>query len=633
MLDFLKMIWRTFVILKDLVFGVIALAILLVAILAFTPGAEIPVPEKTALVLNLDGFLVDQRSPTDPLALVGSADGLISETLLRDVITAIDRAAKDKRVAALTLELDEFYGGGPGTLETVADALRRFKKTGKPIYAYGRYYTEPQFYLASLADEVWLHPFGGVVLRGYGQYNLYLKDALDQLKVSMHIFKAGKYKAFVEPYSRDSMSEEARVSIQSLYNDLWNNYVQDVDAARKNRGFRLTPMIANAATGIPAMKGDLANYALANKAVDKLGTYSTFIKRMESVVGEGEDLDGLPSYNQIDLDAYLAATADQEKQVGDAVGVIYVTGEIVDGEAPPGMAGGDTIARMIRESMDDDDIKALVVRIDSPGGSATAAETIREQLLEAKAKGLPVIASMGSVAASGGYWIASAADEIWAEPSTITGSIGVFGILPTFERTLDAVGVRSDGIGTTPLSDIGDLSRPLSPAARDIVQSTVEHTYRRFLGIVSSSRKITTEAADAAGQGRPWSGKTALSLKLVDRLGGVDKATAAAAKLAKLKNFRLAHIDPTEPWATMLIRKLTGAAMAGARTATPSAFGTAEQLRASAARLAMARVTGLGSVQAVCLECMPMLPPRRMSVAEGRQTAAVLERLGTAATR
>lgn len=629
MLDFLKMLWRAFVVLKDLVFGIIAVVILLAVVVAFSPATETAMADKTALVLRLEGNLVEQRSAADPFTLIGSSEGLIPETLMRDVIKGIDRAAKDKRVAALVLELDGFYGAGPGALETVGDALKRFKKTGKPIYAYGRYYTEPQYYLASLADEVWLHPMGGVLLRGYGQYNVYLKDALDQLKVTVNVFQAGRYKSFVEPYTREGMSEDARVSLQTLYDGLWSKYVQDVEAARKDRGLDLTAAINNAAEGIVAQGGDLAAFAVQTKAVDKLGTYADFTKKMTALVGTGEDRDGLPAYSQIELSTYIDATNSQEKKSGNAVGVIYVSGEIVDGEAPLGMAGGDTIARLIRQAMNEDSIKALVVRVDSPGGSATAAETIREQLLQARLKGLPVVTSMGSVAASGGYWVAAGTDEIWAEPSTITGSIGVFGILPTFERTLQSVGVRSDGIGTTPLSDIGDLSRPMSPQANRIVQSSVESTYRRFLGVVSGNRNISIDAANEAGQGRPWSGATAQQLKLVDHLGGLNEAVAAAARRAKLKDYRVVHVDPVEPWAGFLTRKLFGVFGPEAQHRAPlPATGAAEQLRTAAIRLGTARVMGLGSVQAFCLECLPMTTPRPVAAAEGQKLAGAAARLG-----
>lgn len=626
MLDFLKILWRAFLVLKDLVFGIIAVAILLAVIVALSPAATTTVPQRTALVVRLDGALVEQHSAADPLALVGNSAGIIPETLMRDVIKGIDRAGKDKRVKALVLELDGFYGAGPGALETVASAIKRFRETGKPVYAYGRYYTEPQYYLASLADEIWLHPMGGVLLRGYGQYNVYLKDALDRLKVTVNVFQAGRYKSYVEPYTRSGMSDDARVSLQTLYDGLWSKYVQDVNTARKNRGLDLNAAINAAADGIVENGGDLAAYAVQQKVVDKLGTYAEFVKQMSALVGEGEDRDGLPGYKQIELSAYLNATSDQDKKSGNAVGVIYVNGEIVDGEAPIGMAGGDTVARLIRQAMKENSIKALVVRVDSPGGSATAAEAIREALLQARLKGLPVITSMGSVAASGGYWVAAGTDEIWAEPSTITGSIGVFGILPTFERTLDSIGIRSDGIGTTPLSDIGDLTRPLSPEANRIVQSTVESTYKRFLGIVSQNRNISIDAANDAGQGRPWSGATARQLKLVDHLGGLNEAVAAAARRAGLKSYRVVHMDPDEPWAGFLTRKLFGMAQPAARAPLPAA-GAAEQLRAAGIRLAAARIGSLGSVQAYCLECLPMATPRP-AVNTEIQKLAGLARLG-----
>lgn len=610
MWNFIKALWRALVVTKDLVFGVIAVLLLLGVVAALMPRTPAPLPDKAALVIRIDGILVDQRSPTDPLVMLGGADGLPTEVLLRDVLTAIDRASTDPRIAAVSLELDGFFGAGPGTLETVGRALDRFRESGKPIYGYGRYFAEPQYQLAARASELWLHPMGGVVLTGYGQYNLYFKDALERLKVNVHVFKAGRFKSFVEPYDRQDMSPEAREAARALYAALWGNYVAETGAARTGKGFDLTRMINDAPAMLAAKGGDLAQMALAARAVDRVGAYADYARALAKVAGDGEDSDGLPSFSQVDMERYLAATSDMERSSGDAVGVLYVSGDIIDGEGPAGVAGGDTIARLVRQAMQEGDIKALVVRINSPGGSATAAEAIREQLALARAEGLPIVASFGTVAASGGYWVATAADEIWAEPSTITGSIGVFGIIPTFEETLASVGVTTDGVGATPLADAGNITRPLSPAVATMIQATVDHTYQRFIGLVAANRKMTLPAVDTIGQGRVWAGSTARELKLVDHIGGLEQAIAAAARRAGLKQYRVIHADPGEPWKDMLLRKLLNTA-APAPSVTPAGIGVTDQLHRAGVLLTPRRITRLGDVQATCLECLPFSPSPR----------------------
>lgn len=616
MRDFFVSVWRTFVVLKDLVFGGLAVLLLIALALVFLPKAVPIVPDKAALVLNIEGFLVEQRSSTNPIAALGDGP-LTSETLLRDVLSAIDRATSDDRIAALTIETDGFLGAAPGTLETVGRALKKFRATGKPIYTYGRFFAEPQFYLASFSDEIWLHPMGALTLRGYGSYSLYYKTLLDKLKVSVNVFKAGRYKSFVEPFDRTDMSPDARESTQTLLNDLWSGYIRDVETSRTRVGFKVSPMIDEAQARITAAGGDLAKYALDSKAVDRLGEHRAFTKRVASLVGEGDDQDGLPSYSQILMDDYLAATNGKTSHTGDAIGIVYVSGEIIDGDAPPGVVGGDTVSRLIYQALQNDDIKALVVRIDSPGGSTTASEAIREALDQAKAKNIPVVASMGGVAASGGYWIASGADEIWAEGTTITGSIGVFGIIPTFEGTLGLLGVKSDGVGTTRFAGDGDITRAFSPETQTILQTSVEGMYKRFLGIVSKSRKLPVTEVDRIAQGRPWSGATARKLKLVDHLGGVDDAVKSAARRAGLSAYQVKHIEAEEPWETTLLRQVFGSVAQVHQPLAQKALGIngiglAENLRQVALAIGINRASQIGGAQSTCLECMSFTLPKAL---------------------
>jgi len=599
--NFLKGFWDALVAAKNIVTTLVFLAIIVLVARSALHDGRPAVPDQAALVLRFDGFIVEQASAADPLdALLSGQPGLPPETRLRDIVEAIDRASEDKRIRALALELDYFMGAGPATLESLGAAIRRFRASGKPVVAYGQFLTGPQYYVAAQANEVMLNPMGAVLVHGYGVYELYLKDVLERLKVDVNVFRVGKYKSFVEPFTRSDMSPEAREAASGFLSDLWGVYTSGVEEARRTHRLKLTQTINAAPEVLARYQGDLAAMAKGEGAVDALATRDGFVTRMTELVGEGEDADGLDSFSQIDMDAYLAATRPLKLGKKDKIAVIYVVGDIIDGDAPPGIAGSDTIVRQIRETLQDTSVKGLVVRIDSPGGSATAAEQIRDALQQAQRDGMPVVTSMSTVAASGGYWIASTTDEIWAQPTTITGSIGIFGIVPTFNRALDSLGVHSDGVGTTRLSDATDITRPLSPEVRAVMQSAIEHGYRQFIDTVARGRRLSPQQVDQVAQGRPWSGAAARQLRLVDRLGDLEDATQALASRLGLEAFDVQHVEQPKPWQEVVLEQFITVRQP-VRLRTPPAPESLVALARSATLVQ--RFAGSPAGIAGCIEC------------------------------
>jgi protease-4 len=526
---FFGTVWRVLVGIKDglvLLFMLLFFALLYAALTAKPYSGNI---REGALLLDLSGGIVEQPAERDAMDVL-SGSPLGTEHRLRDLVHGLDKAAGDDRIKAVALDLDGFGGGGQSAIANVADALERVKKSGKPVIAYATAYTDDSYQLAAHASEIWLNPMGGVLVAGPGGSNLYYKGLLDKLGVTANVYRVGTYKAAVEPFTRTDMSPEAREAMQALAASLWETWQQDVRQARPKA--QVAAYAAAPAQRLAAADGDMAKAALNAGLVDKIGDRFGFEKHMAKLAGEDEE-DG---FARTSLKAWTEANP-----AGDAageIGILTVAGTIMDGEAGAGTAGGDTIAEALETGLRDGNLKALVVRIDSPGGSATASERIRQAVLEARAQGLPVVISMGSVAASGGYWIATAGDRIFAEPSTITGSIGVFGVLPSFEGALQKLGIGADGVKTTPLSGEPDLLQGISPEASQMLQMGVENTYRRFLSIVSKSRGLPVQQVDRIAQGRVWDGGTARQLRLVDQFGSLDDAVAEAA--------RRAEIDPAD---------------------------------------------------------------------------------------
>lgn len=515
-----------------------------------------PLPEKAALRVAPGGFLVEQKSYVDPIIqILDQSRPANAETLVHDLIKAIDMAAGDERITSLVLDLDFLIGGGISKLEDIGEALARFKTSGKPIIAVGDNYSQEQYYLASYADEIHLNPMGAVLLTGYGIYPNYLKDVLDKLKVHVNVFKVGIYKDAIEPFTRSNMSAASRQHTTEWLHSLWSAYTERVERLRELPTDAIDDYANNLGQKLVGQNGDTASLALAFGLVDKLSTRPQMLERLQKLAGKADQ----GGYQHIDSDRYLkymGRAVAKAVSVKDKIGIIVAKGAILDGEQPDGSIGSDTLTTLFQQARSDNRIKALVLRVDSPGGSAFASEVIRQQMLITREKGIPVVVSMGSVAASGGYWIAMGADQIWANPTTITGSIGVFGIIPTFEDSLQALGIQSDGVGTTELSDLYQLNRPMSVQAKQVVQAGVDHVYDRFLTIVAKSRNSTVDQIHLVAQGRVWTGAKAYELGLVDELGSFDQAVVAAANLASLEDYEVEAITKPLDFREQLLQKV-----------------------------------------------------------------------------
>ncbi|WP_404336410.1 signal peptide peptidase SppA [Sphingomonas sp. MMS12-HWE2-04] len=564
-----------------------------------------------ALVVALDGALVEQPEEPDPFARLGGAGSVTRQYRVRDIVRALDAARSDSRVKAVVLDLDRFMGGYPVAVGEVADAVARVRASNKPVLAYATGYSDSGYAIAANASEVWVNPLGGTLFMGPGGRQLYYKGLVDKLGVNAHVYKVGKFKSAVEPYIRSDMSPEAREASQALYGSIFDQWRQRIAKARPKA--KIDDYLTRPDAVVTAAHGDIAAANLSYGLVDKVGDRLAFGKRVAEIAG-APPAKPAGNFRAIKLADWIAANPPSE--TGDAIGVLTVAGEIVDGKAGPGHAAGDTISAAVLKGLAEKKLKALVVRVDSPGGSAMASEQIRQAILQAKAQGLPVVVSMGSLAASGGYWVSTAGDVIFAEPNTITGSIGIFGVLPTFENSLAKIGVTTDGIQTTPLSGQPDVMGGTNATVDTILQSAIEAGYARFIGLVAQARHLTPQRVDEIGQGRVWIGGVAHQLKLVDRFGGLNDAIAEAAKRAKL--------DPAKVHAVYLEKQPEGwrqwlAALDGDDADddwTDQPAGADLFARVSAERRALvaqalgdARRLALGgSVQARCLECAGLGP-------------------------
>jgi len=600
---FARAIWKLLVGIKDAL--VLIFMLLFFAVLYAGLSAK-PAPVTAGvLALDLNGSVVEQPSKAELSEVVSGGSGA-QEYRLRDLIAVLREAKDDDRVKAVALDLDGFTGGGQSALSDLSDAIRAVRTSGKPVLAYATGYTDDGYQIAAAASEVWLNPLGLVAIAGPGGQNLYFKGLLDKVGVTPHVYRVGTYKAAVEPVTRSDMSPEARENAQALANALLESWRQSVLKARPNA--KVDDYMRNMPGAVQAAGGDMAKAALNAGLIDKIADRQAFEKRLAQL--GGEDDNELGGYKHIKLPAYIRDAG--EKQQTGPIGVVTVAGMIVDGKASSGTAGGDTIAELIEKGLSDNDLKALVVRVDSPGGSVLASERIRQAILEAKRRKLPVVVSMGNVAASGGYWVSTPADFIYAEPSTITGSIGVFGILPSFEGTRAKLGIGADGVKTTPLSGEPDVLNGPSPEASQLLQTGVESIYRRFLGIVSQSRHKTPQQIDQIAQGRVWDGGTAHQLGLVDGFGGMDEAIAKAAELAKLGDERgVTYLDRPTSFKEQLIEMLADQEKGeGSAPAEGYAFFGNGQLKLAQALADMRYVLTGPSIQVRCLECPSVTPAR-----------------------
>lgn len=507
------------------------LALLLLAWAFLKPGPKALQP-KTALVLAFNGPVVEQRAGMNPREQLLGLDrqDTRSQTPLRDVLAVLDAAGRDEAISHAVLVLDDFSGAGLATLREVALALERFKAQGKRVVAWGSQYDQRQYYLAAHAHEVWLHPMGHVYVDGFGRYRTYYKGLFDKLGISAHVVRAGKYKNFAEGYSASGPSPETLESEGLLYTTLWNGFTAELEKARKMPAGSVMAAIDSLPQSLAASDGNAAQWALKRKWVDALKTRD---EMREALIAQGAKADNSKTFRQMSLGEYLARIKPRKE--GDAIAVIVAQGGISDGRAAPGSVGGLSTGELVRRARDDDRIKAVVLRVDSPGGSAFGSELVRRELELTRKAGKPVVVSMANVAASGGYWISMAADEVIADPGTITGSIGVIGMLPTAEGAMDKLGLRSDGPKpTTWLAGQANPQRPLDPRFEQLMQTAIDGAYRQFTGLVAGARKSTPEKIHELAQGRVWSGPDAQARGLVDRLGGFGDALAAAAQRAKL---------------------------------------------------------------------------------------------------
>lgn len=565
-------LWGTLNFTRRLVFNLLFLLIVILVIAAIVNTDRAgPLPGDNTLVVAPEGRLVEQYT-SDPVSrAVARAFGDDQlEVQLRDILRALEHAKDDDRIERVVLRVDRLQPSGFASLREIADALQAVRAAGKQVVAFGENFGQAQYLLAAQADEVYLDPMGGLLLEGLGRYRAYYREGLeDKLGVDVHLFKVGEYKSAAEPYVRDSASPEAKEADLFWMNDVWSRYLGDVARARGLDAAQLAAGIDALPAEIRAVNGDLAEYALRADLVDGLMTEVEFESLMAERGAVDEDAEG--GFRQVSMDDYLAHVMPGpiSTDVRPQVAVVVAEGAITGGDQPPGVVGGESTSALLRDALEDEQVEAVVLRVNSPGGEVFASEQIRREVVALQAAGKPVIASMGDVAASGGYWISMDADRIYADPSTITGSIGIFGLFPTIPRALDKIGVHTDGVGTTRFAGAFDITRPLDPAVGEVIQSVIEKGYRDFIGRVAEAREQTVAQVDAVARGRVWSGEQAEARGLVDAFGGVQDAIAAAAEAAGMDAgaYRVRYVEkeatPFEQFFANFMTTRMGAALVG----------------------------------------------------------------------
>ena len=606
-MQFVRVGWKILVGLKDLLV-LLFMLLFFAAIFALLNASPNPAMVRDgALLLKLDGVVSEQPAEIDTLTTLTSSAASVGEMRQRDIVRALKLAETDDRVKAVVVDMDRFMGGGQASLAAIGSSLDGVKKAGKPVYAFATAYTDDSYQLAAHATQIWMDPLGGAMLTGPGGSQPYFKGLLDRLGVKANIYRVGTYKSAVEPFMRSDQSEASKAAIKGVYDEIWGQWKAAVAKARPQA--QLEQMLTDPAGAVEGAQGNLAQLALSSKLVDTLGDRVAFGKFVASKVG-ADDKKTTGGFANTPMDAFLAHYGPAS--AGKQIGVITIAGTIVDGEGGPGSAAGDTVSGLIYDALDNKDLKALVVRVDSPGGSVMASEKIRLAIEAAKAKKIPVIVSMANLAASGGYWISLPADVIFADPSTITGSIGIFGVIPSAEVGLAKIGVNADGVKTTPLSGEPDVLNGFSPEFDRVAQSAIENGYRQFLNRVAAARKKTPAQVDAIAQGRVWAGGTARRLGLVDRTGGMNDAFAEAAKRAGLKpdGWHAEYIEPPVSFTETLLQGLMP--KRAQATAPMDIFAHAAwQQNLFAQRVArdLNMLTGVKGVQAACLECGDFASP------------------------
>ncbi len=607
-MQFVKGAWKILVAIKD---GLALLLLLLFFGVLFAALSSSPNPAKVrdgTLLLDLNGFVSEQPAEVDPLEFLTSGSAPIREYRARDLVRSLEIAVTDDRIKAVVLDLDGFLGGGQTSLSTIGEKLAAVKKAGKPVYTYATSYTDDGYQIASQANEIWLNPLGGVMLTGPGGSQPYMAGLIENLDITPHIYRVGTYKSAIEPITRNSQSPEAKEALSAVLAEMWDNWRSEVTKARPNA--KIDVMLQAPGDSVESVKGDIAKLSLDTGLVDKLGDRVSFGKYIAEKHGANDD-ETIGGYAATTPGQLLADVGPDTS--GEAIGVVTVAGTIVDGNGGAGTAAGNSVSALIYKALENDDLKALVVRVDSPGGSVTASEQIRLAIKEAKDRKIPVVISFGNLAASGGYWIATSADKIFSEPSTITGSIGIFGVIPSFEKALAKYGVNADGVKTSPLSGEPDVLGGFDPEFDRVAQSTIEQGYNRFLSRVAKARGKTIEQVDTIGQGRIWAGGTARQLGLVDQLGGLEEAIEEAAKLAKLEegDWHAKYIEPQPDELAALLQ--------GFGVAAPKEYGSLDMF----ARVSIGQelalnglwndLFGLTKVQGAqiqCLECAALAGPK-----------------------
>lgn len=540
---FFKGIWKLITFVRVALVNLIFLLSIAVIYFVYFHSDTTPpaVPQQSALVINLSGPIVEQSRYINPMdSVTGSLldKELPKENILFDIVETIRYAKDDDNVTGIVLALKELPETNLTKLRYIAKALNEFKASGKPIYAVGDFYNQSQYYLASYATKVYMSPDGGVLLKGYSAYSLYYKTLLKKLDVNTHVFRVGTYKSAIEPFIRDDMSDAAKESASRWLGQLWSAYVDDVSNNRQIDAKTLNPNMDTFLKELESVDGDIAKLAKKLGLVDELATRQQVRLELADVFGS----DGQDSYNALGYYEYRATMLPEMNSESHDVAVIVASGAIMDGKQPRGTVGGDTTAALLRQARNDDKVKAVVLRVDSPGGSAFASEVIRNEIEAIKQAGKPVVVSMSSLAASGGYWISMGADKILAQPTTLTGSIGIFSVITTFEKGLNDIGVYTDGVGTSPFSGLG-VTTGLTQGAKDAFQMGIEHGYRRFIGLVGENRGMNVDAVDKIAQGRVWTGQDAMQNGLVDEIGDFDDAIAAAASLAELESYNIYWVE------------------------------------------------------------------------------------------
>lgn len=560
---FFKWTWRVLNLVREMVLNLFFIFLVLVGVgiwMQIGNGSNSEQTARGALLLDISGVIVDKPSTNHRLGalgrqLFGASSDRLQENSLFDIVNAIRQAKDDRNITGIVLDLKNFTGADQPSMRYIGKALREFRDSGKPVFAVGENYSQGQYYLASFANKIWLSPQGQVDLHGFATNGLYYKTLLDKLKVSTHVFRVGTYKSAVEPFIRDDMSPAAREADSRWIGELWQNYLHTVSANRQISPQQLFPGAQAIIDGLTSVGGDTAKYALDHKLVDALASSADVEKALTKQFGWSK------TENNYRAISYYDYTLKTPADTGGTIAVIFANGAIMDGEETPGNVGGDTTASQIRDARLDPKVKAIVLRVNSPGGSVNASEVIRAELAAARAAGKPVVVSMGGMAASGGYWISTPANYIVASPSTLTGSIGIFGVINTVENSLSSIGVHSDGVSTSPLADIS-MTKALSPEVQQMMQLSIEYGYKRFITLVADARKRTPEQIDKIAQGHVWTGEDAKANGLVDSLGDFDDAVAKAAELAKLKQWHLDYYQDEPTVLDMVMDSMTGSVRA-----------------------------------------------------------------------